>query len=162
MDDPFPHRPAVEVVPRWRYCPGREDLAVKCKACGAQLDFTQSTCPACGLEVELGRLTGILGIVCRRCDAYNEPGSKVCEGCGEPLGETKADAIPEKVSPDPVRLPSPPLPSEQLSKVLTTAEPEASPPSAAFAAAEGTSPRRTPFSLLRGWLLPRSQPPVSP
>ncbi len=60
---------------------------MKCKSCGAQLDFTQSACPACGVEVELGRLTGILGVVCRSCDAYNEPGAKVCSGCGRPLGE---------------------------------------------------------------------------
>src|SRR5690242_9301032 len=60
---------------------------MKCISCGAQLDFTQSACPKCGAEVELGRLTGILGIVCRSCDAYNDPGTKVCVGCGKPLGE---------------------------------------------------------------------------
>lgn len=59
---------------------------MKCTQCGADLDFTMSTCPSCGTEVELGRLTGILGIVCRGCDAYNDPGAKVCVSCGAPLG----------------------------------------------------------------------------
>ena len=37
---------------------------MKCKQCGATLDLTMSACPSCGKEVELGRLTGILGMVC--------------------------------------------------------------------------------------------------
>jgi pSer/pThr/pTyr-binding forkhead associated (FHA) protein/ribosomal protein L32 len=45
-----------------------------------------SACSGCGAEVELGRLTGILGIVCRGCDAYNEPRAKACIACGKPLG----------------------------------------------------------------------------
>jgi hypothetical protein len=59
---------------------------VKCKRCGAALDLTQNACAACGAELELGRLTGILGVVCRACDAYNEPGAKTCVGCGKPIG----------------------------------------------------------------------------
>jgi pSer/pThr/pTyr-binding forkhead associated (FHA) protein len=59
---------------------------LKCKTCGGALDLTMSTCPACGAEVELGRLTGILGIVCRKCDAYNEPGARTCSSCGAPVG----------------------------------------------------------------------------
>ncbi len=34
----------------------------------------------------MGRLTGLLGIVCRNCDAYNEPGAKNCASCGQPIG----------------------------------------------------------------------------
>ncbi|WP_242395921.1 FHA domain-containing protein [Anaeromyxobacter oryzisoli] len=66
---------------------------MKCKACGAGLDLTMGSCPACGVEVEFGRLTGILGIVCRSCDAYNDPGATRCAGCGKPLGGAEeADA----------------------------------------------------------------------
>ncbi len=61
-----------------------------CKSCGAALDLTMSACPACGAALELGRLTGILGIVCRGCDAYNEPGAKVCAACGAGLGGAAA------------------------------------------------------------------------
>ena len=71
---------------------------MKCKSCGAQLDFTQSACPACGTDVELGRLTGILGIVCRSCDAYNEPGAQgPAPPAARPLGAGRrgdADAGP--------------------------------------------------------------------
>jgi pSer/pThr/pTyr-binding forkhead associated (FHA) protein len=58
---------------------------VKCKSCGADLDLTMGECPACGASSELGRLTGILGVVCRACDAYNEPGARTCASCGKPL-----------------------------------------------------------------------------
>jgi pSer/pThr/pTyr-binding forkhead associated (FHA) protein len=60
---------------------------VKCGKCGATIDLTLSACAACGAEVELGRLTGILGAVCRACDAYNEPGARTCAACGKPLAE---------------------------------------------------------------------------
>jgi pSer/pThr/pTyr-binding forkhead associated (FHA) protein/ribosomal protein L37E len=70
---------------------------MKCKRCGGQLDLTATTCAACGAEIELGRLTGILGIVCRACDAYNEPGAKACAACGKPLGAS--DTPPPAAEP---------------------------------------------------------------
>lgn len=103
---------------------------MKCKACGAQLDFTQSACPSCGAEAELGRLTGILGIVCRRCDAYNEPGTSVCAGCGQPLGEA-AEGVAEDAEP-PAVVPAPPPAVRPLapaaSRVPPTAPAGAAPP----------------------------------
>jgi len=78
---------------------------VKCKKCGAGLDLTMSACPSCGTEVELGRLTGILGMVCRSCDAYNEPGVKVCASCGKPLGNQPAE--PAGAPPAPSSPPAP-------------------------------------------------------
>ncbi len=79
---------------------------MKCKSCGANLDVTTSSCPACGGQVELGRLTGILGIVCRACDAYNEPRAKTCIGCGKPLGVAEP-AAPEPSAPPAAALPPP-------------------------------------------------------
>ncbi len=68
---------------------------MKCKGCGTNLDLTMTACPACGAQVELGRLTGILGVVCRGCDAYNEPRAKTCVACGKPLGgAAEAPAAP--------------------------------------------------------------------
>lgn len=91
---------------------------MKCKKCGAKLDLTMSTCPNCGAEVELGRLTGILGMVCRSCDAYNEPGVKVCVSCGKPL----AQASP---SIDPPASPGvPPPPSTQRAQGTGPAGPD--------------------------------------
>lgn len=71
---------------------------LKCKSCGAKLDLTMIACPACGAELELGRLTGILGIVCRACDAYNEPGARACAACGVPIGSA-ASATPAAMPP---------------------------------------------------------------
>jgi pSer/pThr/pTyr-binding forkhead associated (FHA) protein len=83
---------------------------LKCKSCGGTLDLTMSACPACGTAVELGRLTGILGIVCRACDAYNEPGARVCASCGAPIG--KGAAPPPAAAPEPKvePKPAPPVP----------------------------------------------------
>jgi hypothetical protein len=79
---------------------------VKCKRCGTTLDLTQSACGACGAELELSRLTGILGVVCRACDAYNEPGAKTCVACGKPVGAGAEPAGPPEAPPSP---PSPPV-----------------------------------------------------
>jgi len=89
----------------------RTEDAVKCKSCGANLDVTMSSCPACGGPVELGRLTGILGVVCRACDAYNEPGTKTCIGCGQPLGGAPEPPAAEPVAPVAPRAPAPPPPA---------------------------------------------------
>jgi len=54
------------------------------------VDLTDETCAACGSEVPLGRLTGFLGVVCRACDAYNEPGARACVACGASLASDAA------------------------------------------------------------------------
>ena len=59
---------------------------LQCFHCGSPLDPAMSECPACGAEIEMSRLTGILGSVCRNCDAFNEPGTTTCVSCGEALG----------------------------------------------------------------------------
>jgi hypothetical protein len=92
-----------------------------CKSCNAALDLTMSTCPKCGVEVPLGRLTGMLGIVCRSCDAYNDPGLRTCVACGKPLGSaeqsspgaaagSEADALGMPRPPPAVRAAPPPVP----------------------------------------------------
>jgi pSer/pThr/pTyr-binding forkhead associated (FHA) protein len=76
---------------------------MKCKKCSANLDLAMAACPGCGAEVEFGRLTGILGLVCRACDAYNDPGAKTCIACGKPIGAA--------AEPTPSTSPSPPAPA---------------------------------------------------
>ena len=58
---------------------------LQCFHCSSPLDPAMSECPACGAEIEMSRLTGILGSVCRNCDAFNEPGTTACVSCGEAL-----------------------------------------------------------------------------
>lgn len=72
---------------------------MKCTACGAALDPTIDRCPGCGAEVELGRLTGILGRVCRSCDAYNAPGARTCSACGATLASPAEGAAPPAEAP---------------------------------------------------------------
>ena len=59
---------------------------LQCFHCSSPLDPAMPECPACGAEIEMSRLTGILGSVCRNCDAFNEPGTTTCISCGEALG----------------------------------------------------------------------------
>lgn len=75
---------------------------MKCKACGADLDLTMGECPACGASSELGRLTGILGVVCRACDSYNEPGARTCASCGKALVEDAPAPLLPLVTPVPL------------------------------------------------------------
>ena len=76
---------------------------LECFHCGGKLDVTMTECPTCGAEVEMGRLTGILGVVCRNCDAYNEPGAKTCVSCGQALSAARP-------APPPPRAPRPAVP----------------------------------------------------
>jgi FHA domain len=48
----------------------------------------------------MGRLTGMLGLVCRRCDAYNDPGARTCVACGDSLlSGPSSDSAPEAPPP---------------------------------------------------------------
>jgi len=77
---------------------------LECFHCGGKLDVTMAECPTCGAEVEMGRLTGILGLVCRNCDAYNEPGTKTCVSCGQALSPARASGAPPRAPPASPRL----------------------------------------------------------
>jgi pSer/pThr/pTyr-binding forkhead associated (FHA) protein len=87
-------------------------------------------CPSCGAQVELGRLTGILGVVCRACDAYNEPRAKTCVGCGKPLGGAGEPPAPAAEPPAaPAQRPAAPPPS--FAVPAASKAPAAGPPSCA-------------------------------
>jgi len=126
---------------------------LECYHCGAKLDVTMAECPTCGAEVEMGRLTGILGVVCRSCDAYNEPGTRTCVSCGQPLSVTRpAPATPAgSGSADPfagLSVPSPgdlpPMDLDAFAAVPVAADPTRPP----------TTPPATPA--------PRPPPPPGP
>ena len=74
---------------------------LQCFHCNSPLDPAMSECPACGAEIEMSRLTGILGSVCRNCDAFNEPGTAVCVSCGEALGPRPDAPVPASAGPSP-------------------------------------------------------------
>jgi hypothetical protein len=147
---------------------------VKCKSCGGALDLTSTSCPGCGAEAELGRLTGILGLVCRACDAYNEPRARTCVACGKPLG-----SVAEPPQPDPgpaiAAPPDAPGPAPSPAAQPPSAEPGAplvrafaSPgtpatrfvPAAALRTAPAEDPAHTPIPLAPA--CPRCRAPAGP
>jgi hypothetical protein len=118
----------------------------ECVHCGAKLDVSMAQCPACGAEVEMGRLTGILGVVCRNCDAYNEPGARVCVSCGQQLASARPAPGPgpraAPHAPGPPAAPPPPIPSSaDLPPLeLEPATPPARPPAAPKASPPSPQP----------------------
>src|SRR5436309_941354 len=85
-----------------------EDSAVDCRRCRAPLrDEPVEEAPA-EAEAEAAPpppadeaiSSDSLGEVCRRCEAYNEPGMKVCTNCGLPLGHA-APAAAAEPEPEP-------------------------------------------------------------
>ncbi len=88
---------------------------LSCFHCASPLDPAMSECPACGAEVEVSRLTGILGSVCRNCDAFNEPGTAACVSCGAALGARSPAPV---LSPTPVPGPAPEPGAEEVPREL--------------------------------------------
>src|SRR2546430_6725104 len=64
-----------------------EDVASECKRCRAPLRGEESAAEAVELPQSLGE-------VCRRCEAYNEPGVSVCTNCGLQLFAAPASGQP--------------------------------------------------------------------
>ncbi|MCC7072942.1 MAG: FHA domain-containing protein [Deltaproteobacteria bacterium] len=62
----------------------------ECKSCGA-VDQRKSFCETCGAaepiesDADDSALSLMLGLVCERCDAYNDPGLVTCVACGAQL-----------------------------------------------------------------------------
>src|SRR5512137_2271749 len=107
---------------------------IQCFHCGSPLDAAMSECPACGAGIEVSRLTGVLGSVCRGCDAFNEPGTITCVSCGEPLAArgpaplVDADLIePEPGSDAPSPHDLPPIDFEAVLVEMPQAEPGPAP-----------------------------------
>lgn len=96
-----------------------------CKTCGVTIDVTVASCPACGAGVPMARLTGMLGLVCRACDAYNDPGSRACAGCGKSLG-----ADPEPLPARPAA--AAPAPGPRAAKARIVVERGEAPAGASF------------------------------
>ena len=103
---------------------------IQCFHCGSPIDAAMSECPACGAEIEMSRLTGVLGSVCRVCAAFNEPGSPSCISCGEPLSASGPSPMVDAdlIEPGPAFDPPSPheLPPIDFEAVLVEA-PEAAP-----------------------------------
>jgi ribosomal protein L40E len=78
-----------------------EDSAFECKRCRAPL---REDAPESESAREQEASSQALGMVCRRCEAYNEPGVRVCTNCGYQLfADALAGAAPplDKTPPQP-------------------------------------------------------------
>ena len=87
-----------------------EDAAFECRRCRAPLreeipeehtagQAPAAAAPALGAQVELEASSGALGMVCNRCEAYNEPGIRTCSNCGYPLFGGQSGAPPLDKTP---------------------------------------------------------------
>jgi ribosomal protein L40E len=79
---------------------------VTCPACGKENEDSAYECKRCRAplreepQAEAVAAPQSLGDVCRRCEAYNEPGVAVCTSCGLPLfaAFTPPSQVPETLS----------------------------------------------------------------
>jgi ribosomal protein L40E len=76
-------------------------MAITCPSCGMDNSETATECRRCRAPFgnpPTEELSGALGIVCARCEAYNEPGVTRCTTCGYKL---EAPAPPQMAEPAP-------------------------------------------------------------
>src|SRR2546430_8096910 len=117
-----------------------EDVASECKRCRAPLREEEAAADAVALPQSLGE-------VCRRCEAYNEPGVSVCTNCGLQLFAATGPEQPplDKTPPDAFTPPSqvPETLSEEL-RALAISDEEAAEAGLTMAARSGVSTETTP------------------
>lgn len=142
---------------------------VQCAQCMFENEAAAS-CEQCGADLQVEALSMQLGVVCRSCDSYNDPGVRVCVSCGhglgapteeEPPAETPAEpgGRPWMRPPDPTPAAGSPVlvptrPSTSTPAVMSAASAPAG-PAAASAAASGAESRGAaalpPGALPPGW-----------
>ncbi len=117
-----------------------EDVASECKRCRAPLREEEAAADAVALPQSLGE-------VCRRCEAYNEPGVGVCTNCGLQLFAATGPEQPplDKTPPDAFTPPSqvPETLSEEL-RALAISDEEAAEAGLTMAARSGVATETTP------------------
>jgi ribosomal protein L40E len=80
---------------------------ITCPACGKENDESAHECRRCRAPLrddhEAHPAHEAMGEVCRRCEAFNEPGVTVCTNCGLPLSQAASaapDAPSDQTPPD--------------------------------------------------------------
>src|SRR5437762_2719894 len=122
-----------------------------CPACGKENEDVASECKRCRAPLlsaaDAVALPQSLGEVCRRCEAYNEPGVSVCTNCGLQLFAAPASGQPplDKTPPDAFTPPSqvPETLSEEL-RALAISDEEAAEAGLTMAARSGVAIETTP------------------
>jgi ribosomal protein L40E len=120
---------------------------VTCPACGKENEDSSYECKRCRAPlreeeqpIEFEVAPESLGEVCRRCEAYNVPGLRVCSNCGAALfDEPVADKTPAEAFTPPSQVPE--TLSEEL-RALAISDEEAA--EAGLTMGRNSSPDRTP------------------
>jgi ribosomal protein L40E len=75
---------------------------ITCPACGKENEESAHECRRCRapLREDHESHPSAMGEVCRRCEAFNEPGVTVCTNCGLPLSQAAASASAEEAPSD--------------------------------------------------------------
>jgi ribosomal protein L40E len=75
---------------------------ITCPACGKENEESAHECRRCRapLREDHESHPSAMGEVCRRCEAFNEPGVTVCTNCGLPLSQGGAAAAEEEAPTD--------------------------------------------------------------
>ena len=104
-------------------------MAIACPSCGMENADSATECRRCRAsfaEAPAEDLSASLGMICQRCEAYNEPGVARCTTCGYKLTPDEAPNAAAAATTDPTL-------SEELSALALSAE------EAADAGLEGTN-----------------------
>src|SRR5260370_18034935 len=96
---------------------------ITCPACGKENEDSAFECRRCRAPVRdevpeqapAGAASSEVGTVCRRCEAFNEPGVRVCSACGYDLfAEALRQAAEEEAPADQTPPDGPPSLSDEL------------------------------------------------
>src|SRR5215467_3639099 len=95
-------------------------MAIACPSCGMENADSATECRRCRAafeEAPAEDLSGALGVICQRCEAYNEPGVARCTTCGYKLTpEESPNPADGRPATETTTI------SEQLSELAITAE----------------------------------------
>ena len=101
-------------------------MAITCPSCGMENSDSATECRRCRAalaEPLAEELSGALGIVCQRCEAYNEPGITRCTTCGYKLvAEDAPRPAPAPTPTTPGSKAEDPSLSEELSALAISPE----------------------------------------
>jgi ribosomal protein L40E len=137
-------------------------MAITCPSCGMENSDAATECRRCRApfaEAPAEDLSASLGVICERCEAYNEPGVARCTTCGYKLDEAPKPAAAQAPAPSLTQAATSETTfSEELSALAISAEEaaDAGPEvtngaGAALPSSEATPSAPAPAGVPRGW-----------
>ncbi|MCP4501651.1 MAG: FHA domain-containing protein [Deltaproteobacteria bacterium] len=127
------------------------NLVGPCISCGHENEAGKTYCEMCGARLQTGAieddgddlledsLSLMLGLVCGKCDSYNDPGSSHCVSCGTSIVDPTAQ-------PPAAQTPAAQTPAAQTPAAPTPAAPTPAAPTGAAAPAWMSAPAGSPLA----------------